>query len=146
MSLLVLLSWFPFCVPGSPVGIDRCTKLRHGNKKSTKENTDVSMALWKSIPVAFMKLHQEKQILPDQFWIWNYHIFSLDSRLKITLWWGKPSGKPVETKSRRRGNRADGFLREMIKRLMAACFKIEGLRSWTQTSGQFTVDEKLFIF
>lgn len=42
--------------------------------------------------------------------------------------------------------RADGFLREMIKRLMAACFQIEGLCSRTQTSGQFTVDEKLVTF
>lgn len=39
------------------MGIDRCIKLRHGNKKSTKENTDVGMALWKGIPVAFVKYH-----------------------------------------------------------------------------------------
>lgn len=31
------------------------------------ENTNIFIALWEDIPLAFMKLHQGKQILPDQF-------------------------------------------------------------------------------
>lgn len=58
---------FSFCVSRGPVGIDVCTYLRHESRKSKIENTDVCMALWEDIPVAFMKLHQGKQILPDQF-------------------------------------------------------------------------------
>lgn len=52
---------------GAPMGRDACTYLTHGSRKSRTENTDVCMALWEDIPVAFMKLHQGKQILLDQF-------------------------------------------------------------------------------
>lgn len=67
LVLETIMCWFPFCVSEGPVGIDVCTNLRHGREKSWIENIDVCMALWEDIPVAFVKLHQGKQILPDQF-------------------------------------------------------------------------------
>ena len=66
-SVETIMCPFSFCVPGGSVSIDVCTNLRHGGRKSKIENTDVCMALWEDIPVAFTQLHQGKQILPDQF-------------------------------------------------------------------------------
>lgn len=93
------------CLCGS-VGIAGYTNPRQGSGKVWKK-TQMSAWLFGKVPCGFYEVTSGKT---DPAWPvfesrWNYHISSLDSRLKITPCWGKPSGKPVETKSRRRGNR-----------------------------------------